>query len=174
MSKENEKDNGVNPEQDTEDSEGSKEQEEQDSDKGSNNRFEDMSDEDKDSKILELESLIVRNKKKEKKEDEVPQEKSKDDKYLTREEAVLMSSEGLEFDDLEVLKKVQKGEGVDSLKEARDSDLFKAYKEAKDREQRSTDASLPASKGGSGRGKSGFKQGMSSEEHKEEFRKSQN
>jgi len=157
----------------------------QDGDSGSNERFVDMSEEDKEQKILELENLIVSKKKaKKSKKDSDDDSGDGDDKgskkqdnasgenkYLTREEAVLLNSEDLDFDDLEVLRKVQRGEGVNSLKEAKDSDLFQAYHERKKKEKKSKEASLGASQGGSGRDDSGFKQGMSEDEHKEEFRK---
>lgn len=183
MSKENQNRNGGSDTQgETKDSDGNQPKEQDGGNDSGDDRFKDMSKDELIEKAKELEGLIVSKKKAEKSKnsndnsDGDGDSKSKtdtsggEDKYLTKEEAKLINSEDLDFDDLDVLRKVQKGEGVNSLEEAKDSDLFQAYKERKKREQKSKEASLGASQGGSAKGDSGFEQGMSEEEHKEKFR----
>lgn len=165
MSKENEVQNDVDEQKDNvEDSEESTEEQ-------GDEDVETLKKENqtKDEKIKELEALIVKNKKESKDSDDSDDDsKDEDSPYITKDEVVLLKE--LDVEDLDKLKSVQKGFGFKTLKEAKESDIFTAYLEKRDREQKSKDASLGASKG-SGKGEGKFKPGMSREEHKQQWKK---
>jgi len=87
------------------------------------------------------------------------------DNVFTREEAVLIA-QGMDLDDLDKLKGIQKGLGLKSFKEALDSDLWTAYSEKKKADAKREKASLGAS-GGSGKSSElTAKSDMSEEEHR--------
>lgn len=87
------------------------------------------------------------------------------DNVFTRDEAVLIA-QGMDLDDLDNLKAIQKGTGVKTLKEALESPLFKAYSKEKKEEQKRKAASLGAS-GGTGRSSEiKPKPNMSEDEHR--------
>lgn len=84
--------------------------------------------------------------------------------FLSREEAVLIA-QGVDIDDLDQLKAIQKGFGYKSFKEAMDSQLFKAYSKEKKAEKERESASLGAS-GGSTGSRPAVTSDMSEEDHK--------
>lgn len=93
------------------------------------------------------------------------------DNGFTREEAVLIA-QGMDLDDLDKLKAIQKGLGLGSFKEALESDLFTAYSDKKKADKKRQQASLGAS-GGTGRsGTIEAKPNMSEEDHRKLWEKS--
>jgi len=101
--------------------------------------------------------------------DKKPSEEIKSDSnYLTRDEAVLIAKG---YDDALIgqLKKIAKANNV-SLSEAEKDDLFVAYKEKIDKEQRAEKARLASSKGSGSQSHKGVSD-MSSEEHKDFWKK---
>lgn len=108
-------------------------------------------------------------KKKLEKSGKSPQADTPSSDFISREEVVLIA-QGIDIDDLDQLKAIQKGTGVKSLKEATENPLFKAYKKEKKEEKLRQEASLGASNG-SGSQTTQSKPDMSTEEHKELWNK---
>lgn len=90
---------------------------------------------------------------------------------FTREEAVLIA-QGMDLEDLDNLKAIQKGLGLSSFKDAVDSSLFKAYRNEKQTEKKRKESSLGASGGSGDSTESKFRPGMSAEEHEKAWRES--
>lgn len=84
--------------------------------------------------------------------------------FLSREEAVLIAG-GVDIDDLDQLKAIQKGFGYKSFREAMDSPLYKSYSKDKKVEKERESASLGAS-GGSTGSRPAVTSDMSEEDHK--------
>lgn len=74
-----------------------------------------------------------------------PNNNSQEANSLTREEAILFA-QGLSDQDVSLLSKISKVEGV-SLLEAKDSDVFKLQQEAQAKKKREEEATLKATKG---------------------------
>ena len=91
---------------------------------------------------------------------------------LTREEVVLIAN-GMTLEDMDQLKIIQKGSGL-SLKEAMETNMFKAYSKETQAETKRKKASLGASKGTGGGSELRAKPNMTEEEHRELFKKYQN
>jgi len=142
--------------------------------KGQGDGDESGEDIDWEARAKKAEALIVKNKKEEKNDDgddkdNKPKKDSADEeKYLTREEAILINKEGVDMEDLDVLKQIQRGGDFDSLKEAKESELFDAYESKKKEEKKGKEGSLGTSSGGR-RKKGDFGGDMSDEEHEKKF-----
>jgi len=85
---------------------------------------------------------------------------------ISREEVVLIA-QGMDDEDLEVLKTIQKGSDI-SLKKAKDSPLFKSYIKDKESKAKKGKSQLGASRKSYGIGKDG--KPLSREEHQDEFK----
>jgi len=94
------------------------------------------------------------------------------DASFTREEAVLIA-QGMDLEDLDNLKVIQKGQGLKTFKEAVESPLFVAYSKAKKAEKKRKESSLGASKGSGGSSDTVFKPDMSEEEHRKAWKEAQ-
>lgn len=136
-------------------------EEQEDSDTESEDETED--EVDWKARAIKAEKLLVKNKQKAKKEK--PQVTS-NPASLTREEAALIAS-GMSLEEVDMLGSLAKAQGV-TLSEARDSELFVAYQEKKQREAKAAKAKLGASSGsGRHREKSSFATpNLSDEDHK--------
>lgn len=102
---------------------------------------------------------------------EVKTNASSDD-TLTREEVVLIAN-GMTLEDMDQLKIIQKGSGL-NLKEAMETPMFKAYSKEQQAETKRKKASLGASKGTGGGSEIESKPNMTEEEHRALFKKYQN
>lgn len=116
-----------------------------------------------------LKSILIRNKKKDSVEKEVPVKKESE---LSKDELIAFA-QGHSEEEVEMLKKISKVEGV-SLKDAKESVMFKAFKDAKEKEEKAQKAQLSASNGSAGKSqKKGLNSpGLTRDEHKELFNKS--
>jgi len=93
-----------------------------------------------------------------------PKQKTLETNFLTREEGILIAK-GMDEDALGQLKVIAKGKGV-SLLEAEKDPLFTTYFEKVQKEKRSEQAKLGASKGSAYKeNKPEFKPGLTREEH---------
>jgi hypothetical protein len=116
-----------------------------------------------------LKAILIRKKKGESEGKEVkPQAQTEG---LSKDELIAFA-QGHSEEEVEMLKKISQVEGV-SLKDAKESVMFKAYKDAKDAEIKAQKAQLSASKGSGGKGaqKAFNTPGLSRDEHRELFKK---
>lgn len=97
-----------------------------------------------------------------------PKLKTNQEPVFTREEAILVAK-GLDESDLDQLHFIAKGKDI-SLKDAQEDELFVAYQEKKQAEQKRAQAQLGASNGSGRTQQQGVKANMTAEEHKKLWR----